>query len=408
MDSELQSKYEALQDDYDKLQQELIQQQKVTDQVRTEAAAFLNEMRTLAESQNTWNTGIGGIGGEVESLRNEIKEWKSKYASSKAQVRKLKATSMVAPSSNNVPHPVIQPVNVMAATFGSGHSSYVSGHGIITEKSLSGFQTALNEFLVQTRSPTSRSSVSTAGEPSKVLLERLHAVVVATRILTQEVGTFPLDELYRPRGRGSKQQIGDMEQLQGELAQATSLVSATANHLITTTRNHGFAEGISSIFLVDSAAADLSAAVVELVKMAKIRGKSGQKRVSSISNGTNGTEEILESHTMTVIDSIQNLLTGLKSSSTTYADLRVHIASILHSVSQIVSHHHQLPSHQSHGQYTLPLKDLKKCAAKMEAVDRECSMYDEALRPEKQMKSRVAQMAYEMAKCVTEVVKLGE
>jgi G protein-coupled receptor kinase-interacting protein 1 C term len=48
-------------------------------------------------------------------------------------------------------------------------------------------------------------------------------------------------------------------------------LSATANNLITATKNHAASQGVSPVSLVDAAASHLSATVVDLVKLVKLR-----------------------------------------------------------------------------------------------------------------------------------------
>ena len=54
-------------------------------------------------------------------------------------------------------------------------------------------------------------------------------------------------------------------------AKLKSRVSATANNLITATKNHTSSGGLSPVSLLDAAASHLSTAVVELVKHVKVR-----------------------------------------------------------------------------------------------------------------------------------------
>ena len=453
-------KYELLQSDYMKLQEELQQQQQVTDQVRAEASAFLEEMRTLAENDNTWSSEKQSQ--QIEALKNEAQEWKSRYAKCKAQVRNLRAstygtnTAFAQPSANAI------------------QSSYVSPHGMIYDVSVSKFQVAMDEFILQSRTSA-----------SKGLLDHLHGVVVATRVITQDVGSCPVEDMYHLNSNTDK--------LQGELAQATSLVSATANHLITTTRNHSTSGGLSPIFLLDAAASDLSAAVIDLVKLAKVRpspkdahdGRNSRggaigantSKSSSMSNGhglptpdsqkgkfspdiqkhqtknslgsssldysmgsstaanlerygglvpgsnsefnaenpadntVTALQEYLENQTVGVIDAIQELLTGIKGSAS-YGILRHNITSITESVRHMLSamggmmaqsKHLQL---KEHGDYIVD--NLENCCQRLQVLYGDSAVYDEALIPDKTFKQRLAGISFDMAKCTTELVKTVE
>ncbi|EGE01654.1 cell polarity protein [Trichophyton equinum CBS 127.97] len=95
-------------------------------------------------------------------------------------------------------------------------------------------------------------------EPSLVL-GQMKGVVLAVRHITQDidsavnVNTATDDELTKIRARAKAQ------------------VSATANNLITASKNFGNSNGLSPVSLLDAAASHLTAAVVELVRKVKIR-----------------------------------------------------------------------------------------------------------------------------------------
>lgn len=452
-DASLQEKYNRLEEDHQKLQIELEQQQKVTEEVRAEASAFLEEMRTLAEHDTSWSTEKQTK--EIEALKNEAKEWKARYAKSKAQVRNLRATAYGTNSAFAQPNiPSIQ-------------SEYLSPHGMINDGSVGKFQSAMDAFLLQSRIT-----------PSKGMMEQLHGVVVATRVITQDVGSCPVEEMH--------QLDSNLDQLQGELAQATSLVSATANHLITTSRNHSTSGGLSPLFLLDAAASDLAAAVIDLVKLAKVRPTSsgvhesdsttnGGKALPVVSTaGPNGLplpdtkknvfipghhkqeiqdvsflidqelrnspaveeqamirelkaskfnkdtpgsntvialQEYLENQTVGVIDGIQELLTGIKEN---YNYRMLHhniilitdnVQSMLEAISGMMKQtkHRQLKDHAVY-----IVDNLENCCQRMKVLYGDSEIYDEGLIPDKQFKQRLAGISFDMAKCTTELVKTVE
>lgn len=414
-------------------------------------------MRTLADNDNSWSSEKQSQ--RIEVLKNEAQEWKTRYAKCKAQVRNLRASTYGTNSAFSQP-------NISGI-----QGSFSSPHGMIYDVSVSKFQIAVDEFILQSRTTA-----------SKGLLEQLHGVVVATRVITQDVGSCPIEEM---------QHLGmNVDQLQGELAQATSLVSATANHLITTTRNHSTSGGLSPIFLLDSAASDLSAAVIDLIKLAKVRpspvsGNSHDSRYSNdmangashakspmtgSNNGVHGMltpesrkgkfspdvhkhhevkssagssssefnkyanmlvgkpgaafdsanpadntvialQEYLENETIGVIDGIQELLTGIKGTSS-YSSLRRNITAITESVRSMLtatggmmvqSKHWQL---KEHGAYIVD--NLENCCQRMQVLYRDSAVYDEALIPDKNFKQRLAGISFDMAKCTTELVKTVE
>lgn len=250
---------DSIQDNYAKLRAELEQQQFVTEQVRQEASSFLEEMRTLAESTDT-NYNNEKYVRQIESLKKEINEWKQRYSKLKAKLRSLKSNSY-----SSFPHVKVASTDE-DKSLNTVDTKYLSEEGKILDTDVIKYQVAMDDFLVKART-----------SPVKYLMEHLHEVVATTRVITQDVNeTFRTEKPIEDGSQlnGSKS-VEESDLLQSEIAQATSLVSATATHLITTTRNHSTSGGISPIFLIDAAATDLSQAVVELIKLAKIKPTYG-------------------------------------------------------------------------------------------------------------------------------------
>lgn len=238
------NQFQQLQDQDDKLRQELKQQQIVTEQVKQEASAFLEEMRTLAESESGWNS--ENKSKEIESLKKEVQEWKSRYSKAKAHVRNLRASSYAA-SPTAFPHQQVNNID----------SSLISPTGKILDVSVTKFQLSMDDFLVKARTTS-----------PKHLMDHLHNVVSATRVITKDV-IENQDNSYKD---------------DSQLKQGINLVTNTASHLITTTRNHSTSNGLSPMFLVDAAASDLASAVIELIRLAKIKPTAGNSTFNLSTN----------------------------------------------------------------------------------------------------------------------------
>lgn len=226
-DPEMTKKYQRLKKDHERLTKELEEQQKITDQVRHEASMFLEEMRTLASQEMDM--------GKLQELKVEAQEWKSRYMRAKSQVRDMRASTY---GGRNLFQPSTAPIE-------KDSPYYDEKNGKIRDSSVTRFQIAMDEFLVKSRSDSAN------------ILDNLHYLVVATRRVTQDI-------------TDGAERATDSEE-QSQIAQCTSLVSTTANHLITTTRNHATSGGLAPMSVLDAAASDLSSAVIELVKVAKVR-----------------------------------------------------------------------------------------------------------------------------------------
>ncbi|CAN6646389.1 hypothetical protein TRVA0_021S02058 [Trichomonascus vanleenenianus] len=235
-DPELVDKYEKLRKDHSRLAKELEQQQKVTDQVRQEASAFLEEMRTLASSQSSWEN-VEALNLEVQKLKLEVQDWKNRYLRTKNNLKSARS-SMYMSRTSNAFRPSPPPIE-------EDSPFYDAENGKIRTSSVTRFQVAMDEFLIKSRTD--------AGN----LLDNLHNLVVATRVVSQDITESSSDAIDGER--------------QSQIAQCTSLVSNTANSLISTTRNHLTSGGLAPISVLDATAADLSSAVIELIKVAKVR-----------------------------------------------------------------------------------------------------------------------------------------
>lgn len=283
-----------LQNNYERLHIELEQQQIVTEQVRQEASSFLEEMRTLAESQDSgFNT--EKYVREIEELKKEVIEWKQRYSNVKAKLRSLKTTSYSnAPA--GFPHvktvPFLNGENDMASVtdkaLGAVDSKFLSEDGKILDTNVIKFQVAMDDFLVKIRTSN-----------FKHVMDHLHSVVAATRVITNDVSTnFMTEKQFDNENVQQQQQdkaIKESDMMQSEIAQATSFVSTTATHLITTARNHSTSGGLSPLFLIDAAATDLSQSVVDLIKLAKMKPTYGMNSPISThshdSRGINGVND---------------------------------------------------------------------------------------------------------------------
>ncbi|EGD97187.1 cell polarity protein [Trichophyton tonsurans CBS 112818] len=235
-DDDWKSRFEDLDREHESLKAKLKQQQEVTEQVRQQASAFLQEMRALSDGHNSnWDREERLIR-DVHRLEAEVKHWKNRYAKSKTQLRHLRSSSIGLPDN-------IQDSNIIAKD-----NTLTQPDGLVKDVHITKFQMAIDELL----------RIARSDEPSLVL-GQMKGVVLAVRHITQDidsavnVNTATDDELTKIRARAKAQ------------------VSATANNLITASKNFGNSNGLSPVSLLDAAASHLTAAVVELVRKVKIR-----------------------------------------------------------------------------------------------------------------------------------------
>lgn len=225
---EWRTRFEDIDMAHQELQAKHRQQSTVTNEVKQEAAVFLKEMKELASQSSEAADREEKLVQHVHKLEEQIREWKSRYARTKAQARTLRASSR----GMSVPQPDLTQLG-----------SLLAQDGLVQEIHVTGFQIAIDELLRAAR----------GSEPTSVLTH-VRSVVIAVRDINQDVGNALVnDEKQGQAASNLKQKI-----------------SATANNLITASKNFAISKGISPVSLLDAAASHLTTAVVDLIRIFKI------------------------------------------------------------------------------------------------------------------------------------------
>jgi hypothetical protein len=213
------------------LRSELTEQQQITEEVRREAQEFLREMRMLSERSGSSFDREEQLSNTVNKLEEEVRDWRNRYARTKTQLRGLRASSMGLT------------IQTEAGRYVKD-SGFSQENGLVKDVHVTKFQISIDELLRMARTD----------DPGRVI-EFMKSVVVNVRRITQDIDEAPSDN----------------EGVAHQQTKLKSRVSATANNLITASKNFAAAKGISPVSLLDAAASHLTAAVVELVRTVKIR-----------------------------------------------------------------------------------------------------------------------------------------
>lgn len=230
----------------EELERELSEQQEVTEEVRRDASTFLQEMRELSSRSDAAVEKEERLVHQVSALEGELKEWKARYTRTKAQLRNLKASS-VGLSSLGSPDSAIY----------ARDSSLATPDGLVKDVHVTKFQLSIDELLQTARRAGAEQT-----------LDSMRHVVTCVRAITADIDSTPLSQMQSPNSSVSGDILASPEKQQAKLK---ARVSATANNLITATKNHTSSGGISPVSLLDAAASHLSTAVIELVKYVKVR-----------------------------------------------------------------------------------------------------------------------------------------
>ena len=228
------AKHDHLQQQHQDLQDHLEQQRRVVDEVRKQATEHLAEMRAMADGSGGNFEREEKLHHDVQRLKEEVKEWKARYATTKTQLRNARASSL----GLSISRPDIGRT--------TRDDSFRHEQGLVKDVHITKFQISVDELL----------KVARTGEPASVL-DYMKAVVIAVRSITNDI------DLSGPANKD--------DEVSKRRVKLKAKVSATANNVITACKNFAQAGGISPVSLLDAAASHLTAAVVDLVRTVKIR-----------------------------------------------------------------------------------------------------------------------------------------
>lgn len=235
------SEWKARYDNLDKVHQELRsalwRQDKVTTDVKQEAAGFLNQMKALSERSNESQEREEDLVRQIHKFEKELQEWKNRYARKRTQARTLRASAMA--------------ISLQQADAGqvANNGGFTSQDGLVKDIHVTRFQIAIDELLQSAR-----------GDEPNAVLKSVKPVVIAVRDIIID--------------------LGDTQSSQDEAMQQKykfkAKVSATANNLITASKNFATSKGLSPVSLLDAAASHLTTSTVELIRLVKIRPTPAQ------------------------------------------------------------------------------------------------------------------------------------
>ena len=209
----------------------LQEQQQVTDEARREARQFLEEMRALSQQHMPSWEKQSELEKTVEQLEKEVHEWKSRYARTKTQLRNMRASS------------IGLTIDTDAGKY-IRERGFAESNGLVKDVHVTKFQISIDELLRCARTD----------EPERVI-DSMKSVIANVRRITKDT---------------EDSRAGDEESTRQQ-QKLKNRVSATANNLITASKNFASAAGISPVSLLDAAASHLVAALVELLRTVKIR-----------------------------------------------------------------------------------------------------------------------------------------
>ncbi|GAB7346194.1 hypothetical protein MBLNU457_4933t1 [Dothideomycetes sp. NU457] len=233
------------------LERRLVEQQKTTDEVRQNATEFLQEMRLLSQQSDAALEKEEQLRSQISSLQVEVDEWKHRYTKTRTLLRTLHASSIGLSLQN------------MADKALSSRQEYLSQNGVVSDMDVTSFQISIDELLTTARRGAAEET-----------LNKMKAVVHNVQQMTGGESGNDYNGVLSP-ATSPNPQSPPLNGNPPTVSSLTTRVTRNAKGLITATRNFVSSNGLSPVSLVDAAAANLTAAVVDYLKTVGIKPTSG-------------------------------------------------------------------------------------------------------------------------------------
>ncbi|GAB7363264.1 hypothetical protein MBLNU230_g3546t1 [Neophaeotheca triangularis] len=230
------------------LERELEQQAKLTTQVREEATLYLREMRDLAQSNDAAVEREEKLAHRITHLETQNGQWRERCARVRALNKNLRASTLGLQQNG---HNLLSSESQLDRTT---RNALITPTGRVHDVQITAFQTSISDLLRNARAETSDPA-----ETESLLLESLKPVIIAVQAISASaVADSHTDNSSTSQPQNSSGNV--------QILKLRARVTGTANSLITATKQHAASAGLSPIALLDAAASNLSAGVVELVK----------------------------------------------------------------------------------------------------------------------------------------------
>ncbi|KAI8848661.1 hypothetical protein BC829DRAFT_443611 [Chytridium lagenaria] len=360
----LEEEHARLKEDYDILQEDFSNQQATAQDIKSEASNLLEEIKDLSARNQQ-------LTDEVNALRKGRPDEVGPARDAKPQY-----PDKGSPRSYNEPK---EPAS-------NGGNNF--GQGVIDRERVSAYQSAVDDLLRAAREA-----------PSNVLVA-MKAIVIACKTITEDTETY-------------EDEKDNLESVKGRLSGAlTGLMHAA--------KNHATNFGSSPVSLLESAASNLTATIVELVKIFKLKGeeqddyRQDERRYTDVSDVNRkqppaldmyDLKHYLERQTDQIVQSIQTLLHSMRQSANgkEFQDI---IIGITRTVNEVI-----MESDRSIMDVASPdLRDrIKPVLDDLSAANQKLNDLGYAIveQPQsKTLKQRIASSSYDIAKFVKELISI--
>ncbi|KAJ3098420.1 component of the polarisome [Phlyctochytrium planicorne] len=270
------------------------------------------------------------------------------------------------------------------------------GSGVIDRERVSAYQGAVDDLLRAAREA-----------PSNVLVA-MKAIVIACKNITEDTESYEISN-----NTLSEDEKENLEAVKGRLSGAlTGLMHAA--------KNHAANFGSSPVSLLEGAASNLTATIVELVKIFKLKGDGGDQYDRNSRNYRESRDDrgkpafdiydlkvYLEKQTDQIVQAIQTLLHSMRQSANG-EEFRDIIAGITRTVNEVIRESDrctmEVGSDDLRDRTKPVLDDLTAASHKLDDLG-----YSILEQPQsKTLKQRIASSSYDIAKFVKELISIIE
>ncbi|CEG77333.1 hypothetical protein RMATCC62417_12106 [Rhizopus microsporus] len=396
---QMEEQYKKLDDKYQTLKQDYNKQQEAVREVKRETREMIEELKRMAKTNEELMLEKDEADKEIKTLRDQVKEWQIKYEKVRLELRSVKVSSI---NCNMIKDNFIQPTK----------------KGVITYDHILSFQTSIDELLI-----TARSSY-----PANVI-QAMKVIVSVCKLITEQVEN------------NESRLTSDSKQTLYELK---SRFSTALSDLLIAAKHHANGMGISPVSLLDHSAGNLSAVVVDLVRLVGIKDtdsnnqKSFQNDYSSNTTNSNSPPSLsqirsqlkdtddnynlpeqtyitpaeltkyLKNETDTIVQTIQSLLSALRLPQN--GEVYSIITSLIKIISTIIDKSSSVCSSPSGYAYTRAcrpiLNELDQCSQRLSLLQK--SQFISSAVATANAKRDLAKEAYEIAKYTKELINLFE
>ncbi|KAJ3102582.1 component of the polarisome [Phlyctochytrium bullatum] len=369
----LQEEHDRLKEDFDMLQEDFNNQQLTAQDIKAEASNLLDEIKELTARN--------------QQLTEELNALKAGRNDEAGRAPPGKVTDYQASTS---------PRGYDNRNSSGLNGSSDFGNGVIDRERVTAYQKAVEDLLRAAREA-----------PSQVLVA-MKAIVIACKNITEDTENYEINS-----NNLTDEDKENLETVKGRLSGAlTGLMHAA--------KNHATNFGSSPISALEGAASNLTATIVDLVKIFKLRSEEDHRNNTQNGHG-NKDQEVpqqqaydiydlklyLERQTDQIVQSIQTLLHSMRQSANG-EEFRDIIGGITRTVDEVIRE-----SDRSSVELNIPdLRDRIKpvlddlFAANQKLGDLGYSIIDQP--QSKTLKQRIASSSYDIAKFVKELISIIE